>query len=561
MTVTQVRTDLAFLTGQMTKSFSKWRRSINHYVNNGRRTDDLRNQYGPAAGYYNAEEGEDTGIVPSLNVIRACIDTHVSKISTTKVRPFFNPVNGTFKTLKTCRNAQAFFDQLFERLDVQRKAVEAARFADICERGALWVDWEGKTITRIAPWEYLFDGAEYNYGKLTRCAILQKFYPLVYIKDKIKTGEETRELSAQLEAEPFLKGERVIYYDLVGKEQFVFASGKFVEKKPIDFDISPVALLYLEQPLKGNSSVSIADNTYAIQKQVESLCKKIHLAYELSPANTIFVQQGSEVKASLLSNEIGTVYPFKPIPGVTGVPVIVAAPPALDTGYLPMLQFWISQAMEMNGISQLSAQAKKPSGLNSGVALQTVEDVESDRHNPWLQSFIRFFMDLANIIIEVFPEGEDILPKRRGVSAIKWSDIKRERDSFSIQFSASSSLSKDPKTKMEQIEKLISMKVINPSLAASLLEFPDLESAYSITAASYDYCQRIIERAVEDDEYEFFEAVNIEQLFGEAVNTLLRLDANDEKPEVLKQLVKLLEIVKGKQDSMSKEMAGPPELR
>ncbi|HXK36993.1 MAG TPA: hypothetical protein VJ553_05430 [Candidatus Paceibacterota bacterium] len=557
MTVDIVRKDLAFLQSEMSKNMPKWRRSINRYLNNGRRVEDLRNQYGNPAGFYNLDEGEDVGITPYLNVIRACVDTHVSKVSETKVRPFFNPTAGTFKTLKTCRNAQSYFDQLYERQDVHRKAIQAARFADIFERGCIWIDWEEKVIRTVAPWEYLFDPAEWNFGKLTRCAIVQKGFPLAYLKGQIKKSKEegAAELVQQLEENPFLKGERTIYYDLAGKKQYTFAAGKFIAATDIEFDCPPVAVLYLEQPLKGNTSTSIADNVYTIQLQVESLCRKIHLAYELSPANVAWVMMGSEVKASLLTNEIGAVYPYKPVPGVSSPPVIVATPPALDAQYLPMLQFWIAQSMEMSGISQLSAQAKKPSGLNSGVALQTVEDVESERHNPWLQSFIRFFMDVANICIEVFPAGEDVLPKRRGRAAITWADIKRERDSFSIQFSASSSLSKDPKTKMEQIEKLIAMKVINPALAATLLEFPDLESAYSITSASYDYCQRIIERAVEDNDFEFFEAVNLEQLFGETASTLLRLDASDEKQETLDRLVKLLGIVKGKQDSMAAKMA------
>ena len=113
MTETQVRQDIAFLEAEVNKMMTKWRRSFNRYVNNGRRIEDLRNQYGQPLAYYNQNEGEDEGTTPNLNVIRACIDTHVSKISETKVRPFFNPTGGTFKTLKTCRNAQLFFDQLF----------------------------------------------------------------------------------------------------------------------------------------------------------------------------------------------------------------------------------------------------------------------------------------------------------------------------------------------------------------------------------------------------------------------------------------------------------------
>jgi hypothetical protein len=547
-----IRQDIAFLDKEIQKMMTKWRRSFNRYANNGRRIEDLRNQYGMALSYYNTEEGEAEGTTPNLNVIRMCIDTHVSKISETKVRPFFNPTGGTFKTLKTCRNAQLFFDQLFEEQDVYRKAIEVARLADIFERGVLWLDDESLRFTRLAPWEYEFDPAEWNVGKLSRCLVTRSMYPLIWIKEKLEKSEneEARAIVAQFDTTRSLKGKLEIYYDLIDKKKWVFAMGKLVETVDIEFDVPPAAVLYLEQPLKGNQSVSMADNTFTIQTQVDSLCHKIHLAYELNPAQIHWVVEGSNVKASMMSNEIGAVYPYKYLPGMT-TPVVTSTPAPLDPSYINGLQFWISQAMEMNGISQLSAQAKNPLGNNpSGVALETVEDVESDRHNPWLQSFIRFFMDLSSIFIEVAPSKASILPKKLGRARITWSEIKAERESFAIQFSASSSLSKDPQKKMEQIEKLIAMNVINPALAAVLLEFPDLQAAYSITTASYDYCQRVIERAVEENKFDFYEGVNLQQLFGETINTLLRLDANDEEQEVLERLVQLTEIIKTKMDAM-----------
>jgi hypothetical protein len=558
LTVDKVRNDLAFLGAEVNKMMTKWRRSFNRYANNGRRIEDLRNQYGQALSYYNTDEGEDEGTVPNLNVIRVCIDTHVSKISETKVRPFFNPTGGTFKTLKTCRNAQLFFDQLYEEQDVYRKAIEVARRADIFERGILWLDDDKLEFRILNPWEYLVDPKEWNRGPLSRCAVVEHMYPLIQLKDKIKAGKgidaeakaAAKELYNDIIDTPFLRGEMSIYYALFEKKKYTFAAGKIIEIVDIDFDVPPAAVLYLEQPIKGNQSVSMADNTFTIQTQVDSLCHKIHLAYELNPAQIHWVVEGTGVKASMISNEIGAVYPYKYLPGMT-TPVVTSTPAPLDPSYTQGLQFWISQAMEMNGISQLSAQAKNPLGNNpSGVALETVEDVESDRHNPWLQSFIHFFMDVANIFIQVAPAKSEVLPKRLGRARITWAEIKEERESFSIQFSASSSLSKDPQKKMEQIEKLIAMKVIKPELAAVLLEFPDLESAYSITSASYDYCQRVIERAVEDDKYDFFEGVNLQQLFGETINTLLRLDSNDEKQEVLDRLKKLIDVVKGKMDAM-----------
>jgi hypothetical protein len=378
-------------------------------------------------------------------------------------------------------------------------------------------------------------------------------YPVIYLKDKLKKSKspDIADIVKQLDDNRSLKGKYEIYYDLTDKKRWNFIAGKLIETVSIDFDIAPAAVLYLEQPIKGNQSVSMADNTFTIQTQVDSLCHKIHLAYELNPAQIHWVVEGTGVKASLISNEIGAVYPYKYLPGMT-TPVVTSTPAPLDPSYTTGLQFWIAQSMEMNGISQLSAQSKNPLGNNpSGVALETVEDVESERHNPWLQSFIHFFMELANIFIQVAPAKAEVLPKKLGRARITWKEIKEERESFAIQFSASSSLSKDPQKKMEQIEKLIAMNVINPALAASLLEFPDLQSAYSITTASYDYAQRVIERAVEDEKYDFYEGCDLNQLFGETINTLLRLDANDEDEQVLQRLVHLAKIVKTKMDAMT----------
>jgi hypothetical protein len=341
-----------------------------------------------------------------------------------------------------------------------------------------------------------------------------------------------------------------VYYDLEGGWKYTFAGAHLCGKpRKIEYKIPPVAMLYVAEPLKGAFSVSMADELYPIQSIVDRLCERIGLAVELSPANTVWVPEGSEVKASMISNEIGAVYNYRPLPGMSASPITVATPPAIDPQYLTLLEFWTRQGYEITGISQLSAMAKKPSGLNSGVALQTVEDVESDRHNLALQSFVRFLMNTAKVCIEVFPADEEILPKHTGRANIKWREIKKEHDAFSIQFSASSSLSKDPKVKMEQIEKLLAMKLLNPSLATSLLEFPDLERAYSITSSSYDACQRIIERAVEDGDDDFYEVVDLAQIYREAANTLLQLDANDEDPATLARIVKLLAKVKGKMDA------------
>ena len=93
---------------------------------------DLRNydyQY-----YYNTPisllQDGDLLRAPSTNVIKSVIDSLVSKLSNNKVRPFFAPVDGTFKTKKVIRQAQQFFDIYYDKINLNNIISET--FKDAC---------------------------------------------------------------------------------------------------------------------------------------------------------------------------------------------------------------------------------------------------------------------------------------------------------------------------------------------------------------------------------------------------------------------------------------------
>ena len=77
---------------------------------------------------------DDTTSSIQENVIASCIETLCSKIASQKVRPFFNTVNGTFKEMQVARQAQIFFDQLYEENNVNKVVTNAFKTACI----SLW---------------------------------------------------------------------------------------------------------------------------------------------------------------------------------------------------------------------------------------------------------------------------------------------------------------------------------------------------------------------------------------------------------------------------------------
>jgi hypothetical protein len=566
MTQNQALSDAGRLINSSAKRIAKYIRNINRYFYNGYRKDPIWTQDTYPMGYWSAANPDqllaDLGTLPSINVIRSMIDTIISKLSQTKPLPNFTPIKGTWRTRKVCRESQIYFDDFFEGQKLYKQGVMAARDALLFEYGILWVDDEAKTVRRIAPWEFDYDPAEYNFGSIQRCNIERRDYPLSFLKDKIKKFPD---LVALLEKNPGAKVQYNIYYNLSEGQAFEFVETECIRERKLAFDVCPAVFLWYRQPIKGWGSASLADSSMPLQEQIDRTVGTIHEALELNPANTVYIPQpvGSTapaggIKASEFSNQIGNIYPYPYVPGMSSSPVTVSTPAPISDQYIQLLQKFIEWSYQMEGISQLSAQSKKPAGINSGVALDTLEDVESERFNYFLQDYIHMFVDLAERCIKMFPKGDDILPRRMGRAAIKWSDIVREQEAFNIQTSPVSNLSRDPKTKMEQVEKLISMQLIKPSMASELLEFADLDKAYSIVSASYDDCQKIIERAIEKREYDFYEVVDLTQLYSEACNTLLMLDADDEDPKVLDNLVGFISLLQQKRQAVDQAANPPP---
>ncbi len=553
MTKEQTVSDIQWLYGKLSNRDAKYRRNLNRFLSNGRRWEGIRQIYTNPFAFYMNNGDSDTGIVPAINVGRSMVLTLHSKLAQTKGRVFLDAVAGDWETTKVVRNAQVYFDAFVDldgTYDKQRMAILSAL---IFEYGVIHIDPVTKRTEFIRPWEYYVDPAEVNYGKVSRSFIQQDDYPLVAVPGKL-----TDSLKEMLRDNPKSKVTLYRYYDLAGKVRRTFANTELVAEDKLESERNPFAVFYYTQPIKGLYSTSLIDNVYPNQKQIDDIIQRVHDALTLSPANTIYVPTGSDTNiAKMISNKVGNVIPYNPAAGS----VMVATPPPIDQGYFSALQFFIQQSFESEGISQLSAQSKKPSGINSGVALDTLQDVESERFQAVLDQLIDFQKSIFDIMIDVFPASDEILPKERNRANVKWAQIKKARNNFVLQSSLASVLSKDPKVKMEQIEKLQQQGIINPYMAASLLQIPDIEKAYSTATASYDNCQKIVERAIDQEIYDFYSVVNLQQLMEVAVNTLLQLDSVDEDPAILARIVKLIEVVTAKMqesENIANPQAPPP---
>lgn len=482
-------------------------------------------------GTFNIEDDTTSSI--QENIIASCIETLCSKIASQKVRPFFNTVNGTFKEMQVARQAQIFFDQLYEENNVNKIITNAFRDACIFDKGIIKISDEG--ISNRLPWNVYVDPREVSYNQIT---MVTERLP--------KTPGRLLKLKYGIKADYNLDYTVYEYYDVLEhvKAVYVVELDKVITSK-YEPKIIPYISIHYSDPIKGNTSQSVVDQLYGIQMQIDELLAVMKDSIAMNPGMTLLIPRSSNIKTNMLSNRTGQIIQYDPIPGQTASPVTYATNDIISSQFVQLLDKLKNDAYEIVGISQLSATSQKPEGLNSGVALSTMEDIESDRFETQLNNVIRLYVDVAKACLDIFPPEENILPDDIVRANIKWADIVEARNNMKIQFSAAQSLSKDPSEKLKQLTTLASSGVIPQSHIATLMELPDLQCGYSIANnaynAVYTFIDEVMKNGVPETIPEYLPTDKGSLLETEVVNTMLSLAVkpidNAAEIEILKTLL------------------------
>ena len=511
------------------------------------------------AGYYSSSATdieEDTSSGIQENVIKSCIDTLVSKIASQKVRPFFNTVNGTFRDLQIVKQSQIYFDSYFDDQNVNKLVTQIFRDACIFDMGVLYVDEDSHVISRVMPWQISFDNKEASYDSITRISWKLDNYPVSLLPFSSKNI-----INIQQDVTYYR------YYNLIDNKfvEYVPELDYYKEHK-YDKGVLPFLFMFYDNPIKSASTLSIVDQLWGLQEAIDAILVKIKDASQLSSPLKYFVPEQSTIKTKKLSNRTGEIITYTALPNQTTAPIVTATEPFMDPQWQQLLDKLKQDAYEQCGISQLSATSQKPKGLNSGVALSTMEDIESDRFEVQLNNVIRVYVDLAKLCIKLFDKDDTILPSNRNRQSIQWRDIIEAQDQLVLQFSAAENLSKDPSTRAQQVQMLVNMGAIPQSRVASLMEIPDSVQGYSLANNSINAVMAVIDDCIERDIIEEPPIyIQTKMLMSEILNTCLslRAAANPANEADIEKLMKLYEIcAKREQNSMtSAEMMAVQSLQ
>ena len=481
---------------------------------------------------------------PSINIIKSCVDSVVNSIVTAKPRPFINTIKGSFKTIEIARQLQIFYDYYFGEQDLYNKNVIALRDACLFDRGYVYIDEITLEANNISPWNVYTDPNEKE----------KKQAYIIFNNTTIESLPEyvEKELTkSELNLNHITYG---VYYNSKYHTKALTVNGSVRKIYNYEADTVPIKYITYTPTIVGDHCLSIADMLLGLQKEINIISKTIALAAKKNPAQTILLQNASNIAVGELNNEIGNVIQFNSENNGSGNPVNVLTPSFISEQYEAIRDKDIQRAYELVGKSQTSASGRKEVGIESGVAIATLADLQSERFQVLLGSFIDLFTQEAKLVAEIGMKNATIITPSRYELKLTWDEVREDYSKMRIEFSSADALSKDPSEKLKQLQSLAQAGIIPATQIPALLEIPDINRGFSAVNNGYNCAMSIIDACIYDDKYDLPFYVPFELLKEMIVNTVLSLraaeGATEDNEEDIDKLSKLFNIVLKNQRSL-----------
>ncbi len=286
-----------------------------------------------------------------------------------------------------------------------------------------------------------------------------------------------------------------------GRHTIACSSG-FLLDEEYTKDRFPFTFLHYSSRLLGFWSQGIAEQLMGTQMELNSILHTISRAIRLVGVPRVFQEEGSKVTSASHNNEIGVIVKYR---GTK--PTYEVAPcnaPELYAERDKLIQYGYQQS----GVSALQASSQKPSGLDSGEAIRTYDDISTDRFASLARKYDNMFVDLTYQIIDLAKDicnrddaYSTVYPNKNGTKEIDLKKADLIADQFVVQCFTQSSLPKDPAGRLQKVTEMVQSGMITLQEGRRLLDYPDLEQIEKLANAAEERIFQILDDIIETGKY------------------------------------------------------------
>jgi hypothetical protein len=263
----------------------------------------------------------------------------------------------------------------------------------------------------------------------------------------------------------------------------------------------PFARIRWSRRMTGFFSQGGAEQIQPTQLEINKILWNMQRSYQLAGTFKVWIKTGGKIVKEHINNDIGAIIESEEMPQYL-------VPPIIQPEQYIHLKELKNAAFELVGVSQLSAQSKKPEGLNSGKALRTYNNIETERFMLLGQAYENFFCELANLTVDV---GREIYakdksfsvktPNSKFIDSIKWADVYLPAEDMITKIFPVSSLPNDPSGRLQTVQEYVQAGWLSSREGKRLMNFPDMELIDDLAQSKEDYLRLIIEKIIDEGVY------------------------------------------------------------
>lgn len=462
------------------------------------------------------------------NVCKMSVDTLTAKVATIRPIPQVLTSRGNWKDQRRARKLRQFIEGEYFRQGIHEKlAPRIIKDALVCRAGIAQVYVEGKKpkVERVHSWTLYCDDWDAEFGEplslyrlrtMDRAKAVRKYgRGKKELEDKIRNaGKFSSSLTRIRDEERSSTVERVELveawhrcqdhdpeddeHECNGKH-VVICDGATLIEEPWEHDYFPFAILTYDTPNTGFWGTGLCQMLEGYQSTINDANTKLDQMYELS-GKGVLVRDGSGVFKQDIVNGLRVLF-CKPGP---------YAPEVFDLDLVnehmrmrpPEL---VERALNASGVSQMAAQSKKPEGIEAGVALQTLDDIESQRHIVFGRRFESWCMDVARLLVECVKEiakehGEYAVdvPMKGEYLPLKWTEV--EIDGFQLQLQSVGQLYMSFAGRLDKLKTLFEMGAIDAQTFMRHLDAGDVQSELDLETVDRLIVDEMIEKMLDSED-------------------------------------------------------------
>lgn len=452
----------------------------------------------------------------SFNIARSCVDTLAARVSKGKPRPMYVTDDAEWSLARKAKKRTDYVTGIYQRSGAYDVWPET--FVDACIGGTGTSKWliedDAIICERVLPEELIVDETEARYGKprsiyhrrLVSRDVLASQYPDFEVQIESAPDAEPREgdsWASDADVVEAIEAWHLPSATGAGDGRWCLTiDGQTLFAAPWERGYMPFIHNRWKPPRRGFRGEGLVKELAGIQYAINRLMRDIELGNHRVARGRIVVAKGSINKAQL-TREVGGIIDWDPEKGPQPTALVWSAFGPETYNYLADLY---RKAYELSGISQLSANGKKPAGVDAAVALRELQDAESERFSLQAIRYDAQCTESAPMVLDLTQDlvGEGKAPTVRSKAgrvtrSLKAQDVLGDDGGFDVSVYPANILPRTPWGRQQMIAEWQKQGWVSPDEAMQLMDMPDVDKFVSLRIAALELAQMVVEKILDEE--------------------------------------------------------------